>query len=108
VFVRFAGQQQDYTCDSCGGSAAYNSDGGINQPRRSVAAAHTWVISSRALNEVRGQYSFYGYYPHPVSDTTVFDFADYPAQRLKQFVPTRSEEHTSELQSRENLVCRLL
>ena len=88
VFVRFAGQQQDYTCDSCGGSAAYNSDGGINQPRRSVAAAHTWVISSRALNEVRGQYSFYGYYPHPVSDTTVFDFADYPAQRLKQFVPT--------------------
>ena len=43
---------------------------------------------SEALNEVRAQYSFYGYYPHPVYDTTVFGFADYPAQRLQQFVPT--------------------
>src|SRR5690606_40976458 len=32
------------------------------------------------------------------------------ADRLihEQYVPDRSEEHTSELQSRENLVCRLL
>src|SRR5207302_11250676 len=33
-----------------------------------------------------------------------------PRQRVKDLVPdlSRSEEHTSELQSRENLVCRLL
>src|SRR6266511_5695083 len=30
------------------------------------------------------------------------------ANLLTHFVPARSEEHTSELQSRENLVCRLL
>src|SRR5690606_42137145 len=30
------------------------------------------------------------------------------AGRLGAFLRTRSEEHTSELQSRENLVCRLL
>ncbi len=84
-FVRFAGQQQNYTCDSCGGTAALNTDGGINQPRRSFAGGHTWVIGSKALNEVRGQYSFYGYYPHPVYDLTVFEFGDYPAQRLAQF-----------------------
>jgi carboxypeptidase family protein len=89
-FVRFAGQQQNYTCDSCGGSAALNTDGGINQPRRSFAGGHTWVLSSRMLNEVRAQYSFYGYYPHPVYDLTVFDFGSYPAQRLAQFVPTFS------------------
>jgi hypothetical protein len=88
LFVRFAGQQQDYTCDSCGGTAALNTDGGINQPRRSFAGGHTWVISSRMLNELRAQYSFYGYYPHPVNDTTVFDFGSYPAQRLAQFAPT--------------------
>jgi carboxypeptidase family protein/TonB-dependent receptor-like protein len=88
LFVRFAGQQQDYTCDSCGGSAVYNSDGGINQPRRSFAGGHTWVIGPKALNEFRAQYSFYGYYPHPVYDTTVFDFASYPDQRNQQFVPT--------------------
>src|SRR5712691_2076902 len=27
LFIRFAGQQQDYTCDSCGGLAAFNTDG---------------------------------------------------------------------------------
>src|SRR5690606_41530208 len=32
--------------------------------------------------------------------------ADHPAQHRR--LPGRSEEHTSELQSRENLVCRLL
>ena len=88
VFVRFAGQQQDYTCDSCGGTAAWNTDGGINQPRRSFAGGHTWVISSRALNEFRAQYSFYGYYPHPAYDTTVFDFGAYSAARNAEFVPT--------------------
>lgn len=88
VFIRVAGQQQDYTCDSCGGSASFNTDGGINQPRRSFAGGHTWVLSSRALNEIRAQHSFYGYYPHPVYDTTVFAFGAYPDQRLKQFVPT--------------------
>src|SRR5690606_6960115 len=31
-----------------------------------------------------------------------------PPQRLKSILRLRSEEHTSELQSRENLVCRLL
>jgi hypothetical protein len=90
LFVRFAGQQQDYTCDTCGGSAPLNTDGGINQPRRSFAGGHTWVLWSRALNEIRAQYSFYGYYPHPVTDTTIFDFGAYPAQRLAQFQPTFS------------------
>src|SRR5690606_6130907 len=32
---------------------------------------------------------------------------EYP-ELLKEYFGTRSEEHTSELQSRENLVCRLL
>src|SRR5690606_41856857 len=35
-----------------------------------------------------------------------FDNAIYAAKRMAD--PVRSEEHTSELQSRENLVCRLL
>src|SRR5690606_41989697 len=32
----------------------------------------------------------------------------YPPDKQQRAVETRSEEHTSELQSRENLVCRLL
>ena len=88
VFVRFAGQQQDYTCDTCGGTAALNTDGGINQPRTSLAGGHTWAISSRMLNEVRAQYSYYGYYAHPATDATLFDFGSYPAARTAQFAPT--------------------
>src|SRR5690606_39674928 len=33
---------------------------------------------------------------------------DYPSNRVVTYRVKRSEEHTSELQSRENLVCRLL
>ena len=90
LFVRFGGQQQDYTCDSCGGTAAWNTGGGINQPRRSFALGHTWVISSRVLNEFRAQYSFYGYYPHPSYDSTTFPIYTYPAARTAEFLPTYS------------------
>src|SRR5690606_17009430 len=48
-------------------------------------------------------------------DQLVGDDVQYPgevfgieAQRFRPVVDVRSEEHTSELQSRENLVCRLL
>lgn len=88
LFVRYAGQQQDYTCDSCGGTAALNTDGGINQPRRSFAGGHTWAGSSRIVNELRAQHSFYGYYAHPSYDSTVFDFGTYPAERTAQFART--------------------
>src|SRR5690606_39942011 len=35
-------------------------------------------------------------------------YGAYELNQLLKIEPTRSEEHTSELQSRENLVCRLL
>jgi hypothetical protein len=88
LFVRFAGQQQDYTCDTCGGTAALNTDGGINQPRLSLAGGHTWVVSTRMLNELHAQYSYYGYNAHPAYDATIFDFGTYPAERTAQFAPT--------------------
>src|SRR5690606_40088974 len=43
---------------------------------------------------------------HSGVDLSYFDQAS--GQRYRPFVIERSEEHTSELQSRENLVCRLL
>src|SRR2546430_2782003 len=36
------------------------------------------------------------------------DIAPRAAAQIRQLEPTRSEEHTSELQSQSNLVCRLL
>src|SRR5690606_6851216 len=44
-----------------------------------------------------------------MNSTGDYDIADYGDRLAKQWgVGNRSEEHTSELQSRENLVCRLL
>src|SRR5690606_41672464 len=40
--------------------------------------------------------------------STAFNAVDCPQERAHDCDGTRSEEHTSELQSRENLVCRLL
>src|SRR5690606_40105939 len=46
----------------------------------------------------------------PDGAVPAYEFLDLPKVKLKDFRKNsdRSEEHTSELQSRENLVCRLL
>jgi len=87
LFVRYAWQDADYTCDACGGTRAAFSNNGILQPRRAWAGGHTWVLSSRALNEVRWQWSFYGYYPHPPG-------YDAPAL-MYQYPPARTDPLTS-------------
>src|SRR5690606_40138150 len=53
------------------------------------------VESYRIADYKTGNYPYEGHYPH--RDTKVIKKTE-----------KRSEEHTSELQSRENLVCRLL
>src|SRR5690606_41825979 len=64
----------------------------VIQVRRLVASADT-TFQCPAVGRV----------PHQVSPR-----ADVPAKTFVIVVTHRSEEHTSELQSRENLVCRLL
>src|SRR5690349_22408597 len=45
---------------------------------------------------------------HPHGDQAIYDTVVRLAQDFAQRYPLRSEEHTSELQSRRDLVCRLL
>src|SRR2546429_4995621 len=59
--------------------AAFNQAEPIHN--RKIALTDAWTISGTLVNDLRLQYSFFG---------------------------ERSEEHTSELQSRLHLVCRLL
>src|SRR5690606_40739206 len=51
-------------------------------------------------------------YPDGMATLVIADIDDHPELKngkgVPQLIPYRSEEHTSELQSRENLVCRLL
>lgn len=74
VFVRYAWDKEYTFCEDCGsvfegagaaaalaiasgatGSNAANTGTDTDSPRDSLLAAHTWVISSRVLNEVRSQ-----------------------------------------------------
>ncbi|PYR71286.1 MAG: hypothetical protein DMF88_00180 [Acidobacteria bacterium] len=67
LFVRYAWQVSDFTCEGCSASSStpWFSGGGIKQKRYSWAGAHTWVLSSRVLNEIRGQYTNYHFRQHP-------------------------------------------
>jgi hypothetical protein len=55
VFLRYLWDKEYTFCEECGGSLAGNTGTDTDSPRDSLLAAHTWVISPRALNEVRSQ-----------------------------------------------------
>ncbi|MBI2186976.1 MAG: TonB-dependent receptor [Acidobacteria bacterium] len=65
AFARYAWQDSDFTCEGCGGTQAFFSGNGIQQKRYSLVAGHTWVISSRVFNEMRGQVTNYHFRQHP-------------------------------------------
>jgi carboxypeptidase family protein len=87
-FVRAGLERADYTCDACGGTSAAFSNDGIKQPRTAWAGGHTWVLSSKALNEVRFQWSFYGYYPHPPGVDPTAVMYEYPTARTESWTQT--------------------
>ncbi len=55
VFLRYLWDKEYTFCEECGGSLGGNTGTDTDSPRDSLLAAHTWVISSRVLNEVRSQ-----------------------------------------------------
>src|SRR5690606_32002967 len=92
-----------------------------------TSASNSWVVDSNGqVTKVAEQATFEEtpYYQVTQADrdpqmyARVYSRNDFPARRsgevivlndyLDPAVKPRSEEHTSELQSRENLVCRLL
>src|SRR5690606_39730394 len=75
----------------------------IRRPPRSTLFPYTTLFRSWA----RGERDFRAYAKaYAAHDGIIWDAAAALLLRLQR--ATRSEEHTSELQSRENLVCRLL
>src|SRR3712207_7831363 len=73
----------------------------IRRPPRSTLFPYTTLFRSA----VGGQRALGGQLPEPVGDAQVA--GDLAAQGARVLL-ARSEEHTSELQSRQYLVCRLL
>src|SRR2546428_9095607 len=74
----------------------------IRRPPRSTLFPYTTLFRSRQLPRLRAA-------PNEIDhDLRGARKADLARQQLRQQTERRSEEHTSELQSRSDIVCRLL
>src|SRR2546430_3243429 len=79
----------------------------IRRPPRSTLFPYTTLFRSVGLNLFLKRVGERPYWRHGRIQRTVVDGR--AAELVREFdVRTRSEEHTSELQSQSNLVCRLL
>ena len=56
LFVRYGRDFEHIDCEACGGINAAFNDVYVESPRDTTVTGHTWVISNRALNELRVQY----------------------------------------------------
>src|SRR3712207_6868001 len=82
----------------------------IRRPPRSTLFPYTTLFRSRQLGwlEEDAAMGFDGVYLHNVAREHQEAFIDACAAHVLPALTGRSEEHTSELQSRQYLVCRLL
>src|SRR2546430_8253134 len=85
----------------------------IRRPPRSTLFPYTTLFRSRAdLERLRGAGAAGARSPEAAAtgscDSVAEEIYDFLMERLRAYYLERSEEHTSELQSQSNLVCRLL
>src|SRR3712207_8319257 len=79
----------------------------IRRPPRSTLFPYTTLFRSNPATLEPDTSFIAGFLPPNVNDPEGTGFVNYSIQ-MKNGLRTRSEEHTSELQSRQYLVCRLL
>jgi hypothetical protein len=90
VFLRYLWDKEYTFCEECGGSLAGNTGMDTDSPRDSLLAAHTWVISSRVLNEVRSQLPP----SHLENLSSPPGIARWPASGRGEFPPERFQPYT--------------
>src|SRR2546427_2667210 len=81
----------------------------IRRPPRSTLFPYTTLFRSTYASSVIGGTDEQTYFPTTLSGSSLVNGANLLAVEIHQATTnSRSEEHTSELQSQSNLVCRLL
>ena len=90
LFVRYAWQVSDFTCEGCSASSStpWFSGAGIKQHRYSWVGAHTWVLSPRVLNEVRGQWTNYLFRQHVPGVVPLKKLYDESPERTQKLTAT--------------------
>lgn len=86
AFVRFARDFERIDCETCGGTNAAFSGSFVESPRDTTVSGHTWVISSRTLNELRVQWPARLRHATGPPGTAKWDQpGEYPAERFNGF-----------------------
>ena len=90
AFIRYAADYEANLCEACGGFSAAFTGSDTHSPRASNLVGHTWVISSRMLNEVRSQLP-----PSRLRNVSVPPGLPYwPSSKSGQFPPERFTGYT--------------
>ena len=88
LFARWGWERDNLTCQSCGGTAASTSGALVQQRRNSLVLGHDWVLSGRALNEVRFQWAPFAYLNNPSEASRVWtDVGVFAPERFSQMTP---------------------
>lgn len=87
LFVRWAFQGGTTICENCGGTNAAASGADLYIPRDSLVVGHTWVIGTRALNEVRFQRAIQWHYERPHGSPKWTKVADFSPERFRGVTP---------------------
>ncbi len=84
LFVRYGYMDETTGCEDCGGATSAFSGSTIYNRRHSLVAGHTWVMSSRALNEIHFQYGYTTYYAYPPGTTPWKTVGEFPPERFDE------------------------
>ncbi len=94
VFARYIYMRETNLCETCGGNIATSGSTAVYSPRDTFVAGHTWVLGTRALNEIRVQspwgakFLFYTASSGLEGDVEFWTRrAEFPADRFAKDVP---------------------
>lgn len=87
LFARWGYERDHNTCEGCGGNISAFSANTVEQRRHSLVAGHTWVLSSRALNEFRFQWAPFSFLLSPPGQPVWTKVGQFPPERLKLISP---------------------
>ncbi|MEP7305423.1 MAG: TonB-dependent receptor [Acidobacteriota bacterium] len=88
LLARWGWERDEITCQSCGGVAASTSGSLVQQRRNSLVVGHDWVVSNRALNQIRMQYAPFAYLNNPSEASSIWtEVGNFAPVRFAQMTP---------------------
>ena len=86
LFIRYGKDFEHIDCEGCGGTNSAFSQSYVESPRDTNVIGHTWVMSSRSLNELRVQYPARLHNVNGPPGTSVWGRpGEFPAERFKGY-----------------------